>query len=112
MRDDWLGCLEAARRGDGQVARLAEVRPRELVVARGEITESSALPVGSSVAYRCVLSDGSGRLSLVFLGRRRVAGLEPGARCCATGRVATYSGELVLWNPHYCIEQGRAPQRG
>lgn len=90
--------------GDHDAVKLAEVRARCLVVVRGEIVATSHLPIGSSPAYRCVLSDGTGEVSLLFLGRRSVSGLEVGTRCSATGRVAAHELGLVLWNPRYDIE--------
>lgn len=84
--------------------KLGQARARQLVVVLGEIVETSTVPVGSSLAYRCRLSDGTGEVSLLFLGRRLVAGLDRGTRCSATGRLALHGPEMVLWNPPYEIE--------
>jgi hypothetical protein len=45
--------------------------------------------------------DKTGRLVLVFLGRRHVAGVEPGARLIAEGTVGEHGGRLAILNPDY-----------
>ena len=51
----------------------------------GTIRTATAVTVGSSPAWRCTLADGTGEIELLFLGRDRVAGLEPGRRCGVAG---------------------------
>jgi hypothetical protein len=44
----------------------------------------------------------TGRLkSLVWLGRRRIAGIEPGRTLTARGRFAAFDGKRVIYNPWY-----------
>lgn len=47
------------------------------------------------------LYDGSGTVTLVWLGRRRIAGIEPGRELTVRGRVATRDDRTVIFNPHY-----------
>ncbi len=47
------------------------------------------------------LFDGSDALDLVWLGRRRIAGVEPGRRVMARGRVGVHNGRLAIYNPWY-----------
>lgn len=47
------------------------------------------------------LFDGSDSLDLVWLGRRRIAGVEPGRRVVARGRVGVHNGRLAIYNPWY-----------
>lgn len=47
------------------------------------------------------LFDGSASLDLVWLGRRRIAGVEPGRRVMARGRVGVHNGRLAIYNPWY-----------
>lgn len=87
-----------------ELTQLSEARPRRLIAARGEVARTETIALGSSHAYRCLLRDGSGSLTLLFIGRRKVAGLEEGVWCRTAGRVAVHDNELVLWNPRYDIE--------
>jgi hypothetical protein len=47
------------------------------------------------------LFDGSGTVTLVWLGRRRIAGIEPGRELTVRGRVATRNDRPVIYNPYY-----------
>ena len=47
------------------------------------------------------LYDGSGSVHLVWLGRSRIAGIEPGRALVARGRVAEQDGLKVIFNPWY-----------
>jgi hypothetical protein len=47
------------------------------------------------------LFDGSGSVHLVWLGRRRISGIEPGRSVVARGRIAEQDGRLVIFNPWY-----------
>ena len=47
------------------------------------------------------LYDGSGALALVWLGRRRIVGIEPGRAIVAHGRLLEVDGRRVIYNPAY-----------
>jgi hypothetical protein len=47
------------------------------------------------------LYDGSDVINLVWLGRRRIAGIEPGRIVCAYGLVSFQDGRKVMFNPRY-----------
>jgi hypothetical protein len=47
------------------------------------------------------LYDGSDTVTLVWLGRRRIAGIEPGRTLTVQGRVALRDGQKVIFNPYY-----------
>jgi len=93
--------------GGRAVARtIADAGPRQRVVVTGTIGTATTLPLGSGIAYACVLTDGTGQLSLVFLGRRDVPGLVPGACCTVEGTARMVDGSLVVLNPRYRFETG------
>ncbi|WP_091612322.1 OB-fold nucleic acid binding domain-containing protein [Micromonospora mirobrigensis] len=50
------------------------------------------------------LYDGSDVVTLVWLGRRHIAGIEPGRHLIARGRVAVRDDRKVIYNPHYELE--------
>ncbi|MDQ6840189.1 MAG: OB-fold nucleic acid binding domain-containing protein, partial [Actinomycetota bacterium] len=52
-------------------------------------------------AFECTVVDGSGALTLVFLGRRAIAGLNPGTKLVAEGTIGSYRGRLAMLNPTY-----------
>jgi hypothetical protein len=47
------------------------------------------------------LFDGSDSVDLVWLGRRRIVGVEPGRRVLARGRVGVHNGRKAIYNPWY-----------
>jgi RecG-like helicase len=55
------------------------------------------------------LFDGSGVLELVWLGRRRITGIEPGRRLTVSGRVGEHDGRLAIYNPRYELHPSAAP---
>jgi hypothetical protein len=52
------------------------------------------------------LSDGTGGLLLVFQGRPKIAGIEPGARLVAEGMVGTWSRRPAMLNPSFELVAG------
>lgn len=47
------------------------------------------------------LYDGTGTVTLVFLGRRGIRGIDPGRSLIARGRLTTHEGRPTLYNPAY-----------
>ena len=58
-------------------------------------------PHGGLPTLEAELYDGSGALTLVWLGRRRIAGVEPGRSIVARGRLVDVDGRRVIFNPAY-----------
>jgi hypothetical protein len=52
-------------------------------------------------ALEAELYDGTGAVQLVWLGQRRIAGIEPGRRLRAAGFVSECGGRPVVYNPRY-----------
>jgi hypothetical protein len=69
----------------------------------GVIRSAHPMSISGVPACRYVLTDGTGELDLMFLGRVQIAGIEPGRRCRAVGRVSERDDRLVLWNPRYWL---------
>lgn len=53
------------------------------------------------------LYDGSDVVTLVWLGRRHITGIEPGRQLTARGRVALRDDRKVIYNPYYELEASR-----
>ena len=47
--------------------------------------------------------DGSGHVVLVWMGRRKIRGINPGTRMAVTGRIVRRNGRLTMFNPNYAI---------
>jgi hypothetical protein len=91
--------------GGRRVARMiSDARPQARVAVTGIITATKTVTIGTSPAYRCALTDGSGEIYVLFLGRTEVPGLRRGRRCSVAGMAATSGGQLVVWNPRYWLQ--------
>lgn len=75
-------------------------RGREVVV-KGRLRHVTFNPRGSVATVEAELFDGSGTVELIWLGRRRIAGIEPGRAITVTGRVGEHDGKLAIYNPRY-----------
>jgi hypothetical protein len=53
------------------------------------------------------LFDGTEGVTLIWLGRRRIPGIEPGRTMRVRGRMAVRDGRKVLYNPYYEICQAQ-----
>ncbi|MGH3546321.1 MAG: OB-fold nucleic acid binding domain-containing protein, partial [Mycobacteriales bacterium] len=60
----------------------------------------------SSPAVEAELFDGSGSVTLVWLGRCVIGGILAGAQLRVHGRVALREGRRVIFNPEYTLEAG------
>ena len=67
--------------------RSRTIRARELVTVAGRVHSVRIRPRAAVATLECVLRDDTGSTTLVFLGRKQIAGIEPGAVLQATGRV-------------------------
>jgi amino acid transporter len=85
---------------------IAEAQDREPAVIAGTLRAVTVRPRGNSPALQAELWDGSGSITLVWLGRRSIPGIEPGRRMLVRGRVTQLRGERTLFNPIYEL---RAP---
>src|SRR5208282_2214976 len=94
-----------ARRAGGTLA-IGAVQWRHRVKVAGRVRSVRVQPRGGTSNLECVLSDGSGALLLVFQGRPRIPGIEPGARLVAEGMVGQWGRRLAILNPDYELVGG------
>jgi len=80
---------------------IAQTHDREVAVVSGTLRAVTVRPRGSSPAVQADLWDGSGCVTLVWLGRRQIPGVEPGRRMVVKGRIATIQGAQTIFNPDY-----------
>lgn len=74
---------------------------REQVTLCGTLRTVTLRPRAGVPALEAELYDGSGTVSLVWLGRRQIAGVEPGRGIRVHGRIALNEGRSVMFNPRY-----------
>jgi len=80
---------------------IAGAPDRERVRLRGTLRTVTLRPRGGVPALEAELFDGSGVLTLVWLGRRRIAGIEPGRALQVQGRIGVHDDTRLMFNPRY-----------
>ena len=80
---------------------IGQARWRAQVRVAGRVRSLRVGPLHDAPTLEIVLVDGTGGLSVVFLGRREVAGIDVGTRMIVEGTVAIHKGRLALLNPRY-----------
>lgn len=60
-------------------------------------------PWADVAALECTLVDSSGGITVVFLGRREVAGIQPGTLLRVEGVAGAHRGKLAMLNADYTI---------
>jgi hypothetical protein len=88
---------------------IGDVRYRQAVRVEGRVRSVRVQPRAEVPTLECVLVDDTGALSVVFLGRRAVAGIDVGVRLRVEGTAGESRGRLALLNPIYELV---GPQNG
>jgi len=83
------------------LATIAAAPARERVRLRGSLRTVTLRPRGGVPALEADLSDGSGVITIVWLGRRRISGISPGRSIEVQGRIGEHDGVRVMYNPRY-----------
>jgi hypothetical protein len=83
--------------------RIIDARWRRRVKVVGRVRSVRVAPQHDAPTLEVVLVDETGALSIVFLGRRAVAGIDVGTRLLVEGTVGTHKARLAVLNPRYQI---------
>jgi amino acid transporter len=86
----------------GSIA-IAELRPRQRARVTGRVRSVRVQAGGGVPSIECTIADATGQLMLIFQGRRRVPGIEPGARLTAEGMVGEQRRRTAMINPLFTI---------
>lgn len=86
---------------------IAELEDRSQASVCGAVRSVTLRPRVNVPALVVELYDGSKTLNLVWLGRRRIAGIVPGTSLTAHGRVTYKLGIPTIFNPAYEIKPVR-----
>lgn len=73
----------------------------EPVCVAGTIRSVVLRPRGGVPSLEAEVYDGTGGVTLVFLGRRRIRGVECGRGVVARGRMTHFDGRPAIYNPAY-----------
>ena len=83
------------------LTKIGEIQWRKRAQVQGRVTSIKTAPRGAAPALQVEIWDETGGVSLQFLGRRDIAGLEVGSQMRAEGMVGEDEGSMVILNPSY-----------
>ena len=83
------------------ITAIGEIQWRKRAQVQGRVTSIKTAPRGSAPTLQVEIWDETGGVSLQFLGRREIAGLEVGSQMRAEGMVGEEEGSMVILNPSY-----------
>ncbi len=94
-------CVGIARVGYRHHARIA-----------GRVQALRVQPMGGVPTLECTLVDDTGKILIVFLGRRELAGVKTGTRMVVEGTVGRLRGQLSVLNPDYQLLSEQPAENG
>jgi hypothetical protein len=83
------------------ITPIGKIEWRKRAHIQGRVTALTTAPSGSAPTLQVEVWDETGGITLNFLGRREIAGLEVGMEIRAEGMVGEEDGTLVILNPSY-----------
>ena len=83
---------------------IVDCRPGDVVTVMGTVRSLTQRPRESVPALVIELFDGTGAITVVWLGRHRIGGIVPGRRLSVHGRLTERGGQLVMFNPSYVLK--------
>ena len=92
--------MQQSVREEGAVP-IGDCEDRQLVHLTGSISTVTIHPRGGHPALEVELRDGSGAVTLVWLGRRQIPGIDPGRSIKVAGRISCHQGRRLMYNPKY-----------
>jgi hypothetical protein len=92
------------KRFDGlDLTPLSDVEFRRPIRVGGEVSRIVIAPRRGVPTLEIMVTDGTGSITAVFTGRRRIAGLEHGRAVILEGVAAREADRQVIFNPAYTL---------
>ena len=92
-------------RADGTTP-IGYVQFRTRARCRGRVNAVRVQPLAGTPTLECTIADDTGQLTVTFLGRRNVPGIEVGRHLVVEGIAAEHHGRLSFINPDYQLLAG------
>jgi hypothetical protein len=83
------------------VAPLSTCSPGDVVSVMGTIRSVTIRPAGRAPGTDIEIFDGSGSVNVVWMGRRRMAGIQAGRGIVVHGRMTCTTDNPTIYNPRY-----------
>ncbi|HEY6681470.1 MAG TPA: OB-fold nucleic acid binding domain-containing protein [Propionibacteriaceae bacterium] len=99
--------LQRKVRAEGAVP-IQNCEDRQRVQLTGTVSTVTINPRAGHPALEVELRDGSGAVTLVWLGRRQIPGIDPGRTLKIWGRISCHEGKRLIYNPRYELMEAPA----
>ena len=99
--------LQRKVREEGAVP-IQNCEDRQRVQLTGTVSTVTINPRAGHPALEVELRDGSGAVTLVWLGRRQIPGIDPGRTLKIWGRISCHEGKRLIYNPRYELMEAPA----
>jgi len=86
------------------LSSIADAPSREMVTVQGTLRTVTLRPRGGVPGLEAELYDGTATITVLWLGRRRIAGIYPGRGIVVTGRIGEHGGNRIMYNPRYDLK--------
>lgn len=86
---------------EAPLTSIRDVVHRGRVKVAGSVRSLRIQPWAGVATLECTIVDDTAGLTVVFLGRRKVAGVECGASMVVEGMVGEHHGRLAILDPDY-----------
>lgn len=86
---------------DAGADTIGQAPDRARVTLRGTIGDLTIRPRRTVPWLEATLSDGTGSVSLIWMGRREIPGIEAGRNLIVEGRISVVDGQRRIYNPRY-----------
>src|SRR5215213_3577084 len=93
---------------DSGAIPISNCEDRQQVALTGTVSTVTINPRGGHPALEVELRDGSGAVTVLWLGRRQIPGIDPGRTIKVWGRISCHEGKRLMYNPRYELLQGAA----
>ena len=102
-QSNWLQSSEVVSHYQESMMPIGNIAWRKRAHVAGKVTAIRPAAMDSAPTLEVEIWDESGGVTLQFLGRREIAGLEVGSTLIAEGMVGEHDGSLTILNPSYEI---------
>jgi RecG-like helicase len=102
-QSNWLQSSEVVSHYEESMMPIGNIIWRKRAHVAGKVTAIRPAAMDSAPTLEVEIWDESGGVTLQFLGRREIAGLEVGSTLIAEGMVGEHDGSLTILNPSYEI---------
>lgn len=97
----WPDATEGHVQVAADATAIGDAPARRLVRVAGKVKAVRVQPMAGVATVRATLVDDTDAVTIVFVGRRQVAGVDPGRKMLAEGVIVEQYGKRFMLNPVY-----------